>query len=176
MRKLILAALLSVVITTPCYANKAHEQAISFVLNDQDLPEKPGDILFLNENTKECPILVETTGYYQGTFGSHGDRMKKGYCAYSPEHYGTVLMIYEAIPTDDGYCMGDYITMLEVKDTGFGRETGEGKSKIRPDKNSKGSIETGKSIDVFYPTLSECKAWMRKTNGMCFIQIVSGKG
>ena len=154
----------------------AHQQAMSFILADQDLPDEPGDILYLHEDRDKCPILVETTGYHRGKVGSHGDLMKKGYCAFAPEQYGTVLMLYEAIPTDSGYCMGDFITMLEVKDTGFGRETGEGKSKIRPDKKSKGTIEVGKSVDVFYPTLSECKEWMQQTNGMCFIQIVPGKG
>ena len=171
MKRLLITALLSILMTSPAYGMTCHDLAMSYVIHDQDLPQKPGEKLYTDE-INENPVLLETTGYCQGTHGSHGDRMQKGYVAYTPESYGWDVELYQAVETDEGYELGDYIGRFAVKDTGYGRETGTGKSKVRKDKPSAGTIETGQSLDVYHPTLSECKDWMRETNGRVFAVII----
>lgn len=174
MKKLLFAAILSIVITTPCFANPAHDLAMSYIIADQDPPSKPGDYLYHEDGTAHR--LAATTGYCHGSHGSHGDKMKVGYVAYTPESYGYCMEIYKAVETDEGYKLGDFIGLYEVKDTGYGRATGSGKSAVRADKNSRGTIEAGLSVDAYHPTLAECKEWMKETNGMIFIQLIPAKG
>lgn len=176
MKRLALTILLSAALTVPCYGSTAncHQLVMSYILADQDKPTEPGDYLYHEDGTAHR--LTETTGYCMGTHGSHGDRMKTGYVAYTPESYGYCMMIYKAEPTDEGYELGDYIGMYEIRDTGYGKATGTGKSVVRADKNSRGTIEAGLSVDAYHPTLAECRQWMKQTNGMIFIQLVPGKG
>lgn len=124
----------------------------------------------------EDPVkLVKVTGYCCGTHGSHGDRLEVGHCAYRPEDYGGVLAIYEAHNNDDEYEIGEFIKYLEIKDCGYGTPTGEGESKIVKGK-SIGTIEAGKQIDVYFPTLEECKEFMKETQGFVFVREVKGNG
>lgn len=179
MKNLILAVLLSITMINPCYAMTAHDQAMSYILADQDKPVKAGDKFYTDEDEPN-PVLVETTAYYTGVKGSHGDVMKEGYCAAAPELYGDVVMLYEAIPQDDGtYRIGEYLDTLLVKDTGYGYPTHQGRSKVRPDKGSMGTLESADKllhIDVRKDTYSRCKDWMILTGGKAFAVIVKGKG
>lgn len=174
MKKLLLAAILSIVITTPCFANPAHDLAMSYIIADQDPPSKPGDYLYHEDGTAHR--LVETTGYYQGEYGSHGDKMRVGHVAYTQSSYGYCMEIYQAIETEEGYKLGDFIGLYEVRDCGYGRSTGEGTSELRKDRKYRGSIEAGTCVDRYAPTLSECKKWMKQTNGMIFIKLIPAKG
>lgn len=176
LKRVLVTALLTMAITTPCYANAAcHELVMSYVLHDQDKPTKAGDKFYSEYDS--APVLMETTGYCHGTIGSHGDKMREGYAAGSPEMYGAVVMIYEAVEQEDGsFMIGEYLDTLEIKDTGYGYSTGKGKSRVRADKKYQGTIEGGIHIDVYKPNLSGCKEWMKKTNGKVFALIVEGKG
>lgn len=169
MKRLIIAAILTVVISTPCYAD--HNLTMSYIQHDKS-PTKIGETVKTLDGAK----LVETTGYHQGEIGSHGDMMRKGYVAYTPDTYGYCMEIYEAIPTDAGYEVGDFIGLYEVRDCGYGRSLGYGTSEIRKDRKYAGTIEKGLSVDTYFPTLSECKEWMKKTKGMIFIRLIPAKG
>lgn len=174
MRARLLTAILtaSVLISTPCQAETCHELTMSYIHHDQS-PQKAGQ----TTKTLDGAMLVETTAYNQGTHGSHGDKMRTGYVAYTPETYGYCMEIYEAIPTDAGYEVGEFIGLYEIRDCGYGRSTGTGgASSIRADKDSRGTIESGLSVDRYAPTLNECREWMRKTKGMIFIRLIEGKG
>lgn len=172
----LLSAVLTVTSAAPVWAStaKCHELVMSYILADQDKPTEPGDYLYHEDGTAHR--LTATTGYCMGTHGSHGDKMRTGYVAYTPESYGYAMMIYEAVETDDGYELGDFIGLYEIKDTGYGKATGTGKSAVRTDKKSRGTIEAGLSVDAYQPTLAECRQWMKQTKGMIFIQLVPAKG
>ena len=176
LKRVLVTALLTMAITTPCYANAAcHELVMSYIIHDQDKPTKAGDKFYSEYDS--APVLMETTGYCHGTYGSHGDKMREGYAAGSPEMYGAVVMIYEAVEQEDGsYMIGEYLDTLEIKDTGYGYSTGKGKSRVRADKKYQGTIEGGVHLDVYKPNLSGCKEWMKRTNGKIFALIVEGKG
>ena len=125
------------------------------------------------------PFLVNCTGYLSdNNAGSHGDPVQDGMIAGHPAWYGMTVIIYEAIPAENGsYRIGDYIETAQILDTGYGSSTGDGiHSRIREDKNSRGTIETGKSIDKWFSSMSEAREWMRFTQGHVFIQLVSGNG
>lgn len=175
MKKTLITLVLIVLMTTPCYGMTCHELAMSYILADQDKPKEAGDKFYMGEDNN--PILMETTGYCHGTHGSHGDKMKEGYCAASPEMYGDVVMLYEAIPQKDGtFRICEYLDTLEIKDTGYGYSTGQGESTVRTDKRYEGTIEGGIHIDVYKENLQGCREWMQRTNGKVFAVVVEGKG
>ena len=180
MKRLAIVLLLSALMTTSVYANSAHEQAMSFILADQDKPRTPGDRLYTSENMEMCPVLLDTTAYHSGEYGSHGDKMQRGHVAFMESAYGTEMELYEAVLEDDGsYTLGPYIGRYQVKDTGYGRKSTKynAKSRVRPDKSGIGTIETGETVDVFCPTYSECKEWMKFTQGKVFaLFITDAKG
>ena len=172
MNRLAIILIFTILLSTTAWAGTAHEQAMSYILADQDKPTKPGDRLYTSEVSENCPVLLETTAYCMGTHGSHGDRMKRGYAAYTAASYGTEMELYEAdLQKDGSYTLGAYIGRYQIKDTGFGRETGKGCSKIKPNK-SKGTIEVGLCIDIYTPNYAECKEWMRDTQGKVFALII----
>jgi hypothetical protein len=178
-RKILLAVLFSLLMVSPVYASMAdcHELVMSYILADQDKPKTAGDKYYSESVSDNIPVLMETTGYYTGSHGSHGDKMKEGYCAAAPELYGCCVMVYEAIQQEDGsYKIGEYLDSFEVKDTGYGYSTGEGKSAIRTDKRYAGTIESGIHLDIYRENLSRCWEWMHKTKGKIFAVIIEGKG
>ena len=175
--KIVITFLLTILMTTPVLASTAncHDLVMSYIYADQDAPTEPGDYLY-NEDGRSHRLMY-TTGYCEGTHGSHGDRMREGLCASAPELYGSVAIIYEAVQQEDGtYEIGDYLDTLEIRDTGYGFSTGQGKSYVRADKKHAGTIESGLHIDVYKSNLSRCWQWMKQTKGMIFVEIVPGKG
>ena len=176
MEKILTVILITLLMSSPCYAYTCHELTMSYILNDQDKPKEAGDKFYMGSEDGN-PVLMETTGYCHGTTGSHGDKMKEGYCAASPEMYGDVVMLYEAIPQKDGtFRIGEYLDTLEIKDTGYGYSTGQGESTVRTDKRYEGTIEGGIHIDVYKENLQGCREWMKRTNGKVFAVVIEGKG
>lgn len=172
----IITLILTLSMITPVYATTAHEQAMSYILHDQDRPREPGDRLYTSENMDKCPVLLDTTAYFSGTHGSHGDRMQKGFVAYTQASYGTDMELYEAVLEDDGsYSLGRFIGRYQVMDCGYGKKSKKSseKSKVRPDKSRIGTIETGETVDVYHPSLSECKEWMKNTQGKVFALFIT---
>lgn len=178
MKRLIFAVVIFLMVT-PVYASteKCHELVMSYIIADQDRPTEPGDKFYSETVSENNPVLMDTTAYYQGTHGSHGDRMQEGFAACSPEMYGNGVMVYEAILQEDGtYRLGEYIDFFEIKDCGYGYSLGKGVSKVRPDRKYTGSIEAGIHLDVYRDNLSRCWEWMHKTGGKVFAVIIEGKG
>lgn len=123
------------------------------------------------------PMLVNTTAYTEGTVCSHGDRARQGIVAGKPEWYGQACVVYEAVPSEGGYQIGDVIGIYEVLDTGYGKSTKDGiPSKVRADKQSQGTIEVGRCIDKYSESYADAKDWMETTGGICYIQIIPCKG
>lgn len=181
MKRLAIVVLLSALMVTPCYGSTAncHELVMSYVVHDQDPPQKAGDYLFHEDGTSHK--LVETTGYFQGKYGSHGDKVRVGHVAYVPELYGYCMEAYKAIETDEGYKLGEFIGLYEIRDCGYGRKVKKTdkaeqiKSRVTS-KPIQGTIEAGLSADFRFDNLAECKEWMKETGGMIFIRIIPAKG
>lgn len=126
------------------------------------------------------PILMGTTGYCEGEITYSGQRVREGIVAACPNWIGMICIMYEAIPdtvAEEGYVMGGFIGAYEILDTGYGRSTEDGvQSKIRPDKDSRGTIEKGLCIDKWCDDLEKVKDWMRLTNGKAYCQIIPAHG
>lgn len=125
------------------------------------------------------PFLVNCTGYISNNdVGSHGDPVHDGMIAGHPAWYGMTVVIYKAERCPDGsYKLGDYIETSRILDTGYGSSTGDGiRSRIRNDKASRGTIETGMSIDKWFSSLTDAEEWMELTQGYVFIQLIAGNG
>ena len=101
-RAVILAAVLTLLITTPVCASAK---------NDGDAAGCGG----LYE-----PFLVSYTCYIDQGIGSHGDPVQDGMIAGHPAWYGMTVVIYEAVPEEDGsYNVGPYIESGMILDTGY---------------------------------------------------------
>lgn len=170
MKKLLLTMVLSLLIPVNCYAMTCHDLVRSYILADQDPPREAGDTI--RDGATNSPVLLETTAYYQGYKGSHGDVMREGYCAGDPNLYGASVAIYKAEKTEDGYKIGEFIGYFEMRDTGYGYSTGEGRSEVRSDKKYAGTIESGLHLDIYRDNLSRCWDWMHLTKGKVFAVIV----
>ncbi|MCR5791353.1 MAG: hypothetical protein K6G83_15830 [Lachnospiraceae bacterium] len=121
--------------------------------------------------------LMDTTGYCYGTVCSHGDKPREGIVAAAPEWYGKTCIIYEAIPTGNGYTVGHSLGVYEILDTGYGASTGDGiHSRIRKDKDSRGTIEAGLCIDRYCSTKENVEAWAKATGGKVFFQLLEAEG
>lgn len=124
-----------------------------------------------------APVLVSTTAYTHGEVCCKGEKPREGIVAGKPEWYGMACVIYRAVPDDNGYSIGRMIGIYEVLDTGYGKSTGDGvQSAVRPDKGSRGTIETGLCIDRYSSSMESAVKWMEDTGGVCFVQIVPGEG
>ena len=173
MRKVLMTILFSLMITTVAGAETYHDLVMSYVEYDQD-PRIAGESI--KTGAKNNPVLMQTTAYYQGTHGSHGDRMKEGYCAGDPNLYGAAVVIYEAIPQENGsFTIGDFIGNYEMRDTGYGFSTGSGNS-IVSDRKYAGTIESGTHLDIYRDNYARCVEWMKKTKGYVFAVIVPAQG
>lgn len=110
------------------------------------------------------PFKMYTTAYHHGEITASGVPVRRGICAVKREWMGLTAIVYEYKP--DG-SMGDMIGIWECLDTGFGGDA---------DGDGVGSIEAGKVIDMYFPTLEECQEWMEQTGGKVCVQLVDAEG
>lgn len=110
------------------------------------------------------PFKMYTTAYHHGEITASGVPVRRGICAVKREWMGLTAIVYEYKP--DG-SMGDMIGIWECLDTGFGGDA---------DGDGVGSIESGKVIDMYFPTLEECRDWMKQTGGKVYVQLVDAEG
>lgn len=110
------------------------------------------------------PFKMCTTAYHYGTITASGTPVRKGICAVKREWMGLTAIVYAYNP--DG-SIGDLLGYWECLDTGFGGDA---------DGDGVGSIEAGKVIDMYFPTLEECRDWMKLTGGKVYVQLVNAEG
>lgn len=110
------------------------------------------------------PFKIYTTAYYYGEITASGYPVREGIAAGKKEWMGLTAIIYKYDP--DG-SIGEVLGIYEILDTGFGGDA---------DGDGIGSIQEGKVIDIYFPTLDGCKEWMKATNGKVYIQLVDAKG
>lgn len=105
-----------------------------------------------------------TTAYHYGTITASGAPVRKGICAVKREWMGLTAVVYEC--KEDG-SQGELLGFWECLDTGFGGDA---------DGDGVGSIESGKVIDIYFPTPAECQAWMELTGGKVYVQFIEAEG
>ncbi len=110
------------------------------------------------------PFKMYTTAYHHGEITASGVPVRRGICAVKREWMGLTAVVYAYNP--DG-SIGDLLGYWECLDTGFGGDA---------DGDGVGSIEAGKVIDMYFPTLEECQAWMEQTGGKVYVQLVAAEG
>ncbi len=163
----------------PVYAQtlKHHEEPAVMKLVEEEPEITCHEMVESYIEADNAPFLVDTTAYIHGEVCCKGEKPRDGIVAAAPEWYGMGCVIYEAIPDEEGYQVGKVIGIYEILDTGYGKDTGDGvQSKIRSDKDSRGTIEVGKCIDRYCESYGSAKEWMKLTGGKIFIQIVPVEG
>lgn len=93
---------------------------------------------------------MHTTAYCVGKITNNGSKVHVGGCACNP-HVGEIAIVYTL--------EGEYLGTFECNDTG-----------------SSEGLRAGTVIDMYFPSLEECKDWMKKTQGKVMVQWVEGQG
>jgi len=97
--------------------------------------------------------------------------MREGIAAGKQEWYGKAVIIY----MDDNGKPGEVVGVFEILDTGYGRDTGKGESRVKKGRHL-GTIETGQTIDIYRNDYAGCKEIMELTGGKAFYQLVDAEG
>lgn len=115
---------------------------------------------------------INVTAYYsENPTGCRGDRMREGIAAGKQDWYGKAIILYT---NEDGQ-PGELIGVYEVLDTGYGKDTGKGESKIKKGRHL-GTIETGQTVDIYRDNYERCVEIMKLTEGKAFYQLVDAEG
>lgn len=118
------------------------------------------------------PAMFRTTCYCDEGVTASGKQTRLGIIASKPEYLGYVACVNAV--NEDG-SIGEFIGYYEVLDTGYGRETGIGESKILKGK-SIGTIEAGETIDFYMPTLHMAEEWVDTYGDYLYIKLYKGVG
>ena len=111
------------------------------------------------------PQPVRCTCYIDRGTTASGIQTRDGIIAGRKEWIGMMAVLYEV--KEDG-TLGDFIGYYEFCDTGAGIDT---------DNDGIGdTIRTGNSVDVWQPSMTNARAWIREHGDYVYMQIVDGKG
>lgn len=94
--------------------------------------------------------------YPPGSITASGSEVREGIVAAKKEWMNALVILYDTDMNFIGY--------FEVLDTGFG---------IDKDGNGVGSIQEGKSLDVFQSSLERCHEWTERYGDYCYVQIIT---
>lgn len=94
---------------------------------------------------------IYVTAYCVGHHTATGVPVHYGCMAVSKEHLGDAVLLY----TVDG----EFIDIFEGNDQG-----------------GTDAIRESRVVDVYFPTLEECRAFMARTGGVAYIKYISGVG
>lgn len=131
----------------------------------------------LNVESREAnpfvePVKVRATCYCDSGQTASGRPVREGIIASKPEYMGYVACINAV--NEDG-SVGEFIGFYEVLDTGYGKDTGEGESKILKGRTL-GTIETGETIDIYMPTMHQVEEWIDTYGDYVYVKFVKGEG
>lgn len=108
---------------------------------------------------------IRCTCYCHSGITASGKYTRPGIIAGKKECLGKTAALYRC---DEGGCAGDFIGYFEILDTGDGIDTdGDGRGD---------SIKRGKSIDVYRPSLQECRDWIAKYGDYVYFEIIDAEG
>ena len=94
--------------------------------------------------------------YPPGSITASGCEVREGIVAARKDWMGALVILYDTDMNFIGY--------FEVLDTGFG---------IDKDGDGVGSIQEGKSLDVFRSSLDRCQKWIERYGDYCYVQIIT---
>lgn len=120
----------------------------------------------------KAPTKIRCTCYCDSGVTSSGAETREGIIASKKEWQGYCACLYSI--AEDG-SIGEFIGFYEILDTGYGRETGIGESKIFKGRTL-GTIESGETIDVYMPTLHQAEEWIDTYGDYVYLFIVKGEG
>lgn len=110
------------------------------------------------------PFQIMTTGYCYGDITASGTKPRLGICAVKKEWIGKTAIVWEC---DDDGTRGEFLGYWECLDTGFGADS---------DNDGIGSIQEGRVVDMYFPTLEGVQEWMELTGGKVYIQLIDAEG
>lgn len=110
------------------------------------------------------PFRILTTGYYHGDVTATGTAPREGICAVRSEWIGKTALVWKC--NEDG-TQGEFLGFWECLDTGFGADS---------DGDGIGSIQEGRVVDMYFPTMEQVTEWMELTGGRIYIQLLDAEG
>ena len=120
----------------------------------------------VNCGVKSIPYKIRCTTYYanEGDITTDGSKVHEGIVAGKKEWLGKTAVLYEI--TEEG-SIGNVIGVYEFRDTGYGIDVPGSKY---------GTIQLGKSIDVYRNNLPRCHDWVNTYGDYVYIQIIEAEG
>ena len=126
---------------------------------------------YANEDTQRIAkaeagevFRILTTGYCHGEVTATGVKPREGICAVRSEWIGKTALVWKC--NKDGM-QGEFLGFWECLDTGFGADS---------DGDGIGSIQEGKVVDMYFPTMEQVTEWMELTGGRVYIQLLDAEG
>ena len=118
------------------------------------------------------PVKLRCTCYIDQGITASGKMTRPGIMAARREWIGCVAEVNEV--NEDG-SVGEFIGYYEILDTGYGIETGVGESQILKGR-TKGTIETGDTVDIWMPTLDAAQEWVKTHGDYVYVKLFKGEG
>lgn len=118
------------------------------------------------------PVKIRCTCYIDSGTMSTGKQTRPFVMAATSEWVGYTACVNAV--NEDG-SIGQFIGYYEILDIGYGAETGEGESQIFKGK-SIGTIEAGRTVDVWMPTLHKAEEWVETYGDYVYIKLIPAKG
>lgn len=126
--------------------------------DEMELPE-----IYMGDKVGEV-FRILTTGYCHGNITATGVKPRVGICAVRSEWIGKTALVWQC--NEDGM-QGDFLGFWECLDTGFGADS---------DGDGIGSIQEGRVVDMYFPTMEQVEEWMELTGGRIYIQLLDAEG
>lgn len=134
-------------------------------VNANSLPKQAGTVISEEVTVNEEILLkndfraLEMTYYLETSKQCANGKMPRfGICSYNKDYIGQTAIIYSG--------SGQLIGYFEIYDTGYGRDS----------YNGKGMIENEECIDIFMESDADGKEFIQKYGNKCYVKIVDAKG
>lgn len=118
------------------------------------------------------PVKVRCTCYLDEGVTASGAYTRPMIMAAQPKYIGYTACV-NAINEDGS--IGEFIGYYEILDTGYGRETGWGESKIKKGKTV-GTIEAGETVDIWMPTMHQAEEWIDTYGDYVYVYFIPAEG
>ena len=124
------------------------------------------------EEYYNTPVILRCTCYIDDGITASGQEVRPFIIAGKREWLGSVACLNRV--NEDG-SIGEFIGYYEFCDTGYGRATGQGQSRVLKGKTL-GTIETGETVDVWMPSLDRAYEWVDDKGDYLYVTIIPADG
>lgn len=124
------------------------------------------------EEYYNTPVILRCTCYIDDGITASGQEVRPFIIAGKREWLGSVACLNRV--NEDG-SIGEFIGYYEFCDTGYGRSTGQGQSKIKKGETL-GTSEIGQTLDVWQKNMDAVNEWIKNYGDVVYVTIIPADG